>query len=80
MLKVSTKGPMTISMLFGMLMTYSLSPGASRSFECLLSRDNLSILYVGMIYSVDFSILVEFDDGLNVNVLLFGLIVRVFRI
>ena len=71
---------MTISMLLGKLMPYSLIPGPRTSFEYLLFRDYLSILYVDLLYSVDFSILVELNGGFNIGVLLFGLIVRVIRI
>jgi hypothetical protein len=58
-------------MLLGILIPYSLRPKPRTSFKHLLFRDNLSVLYVGVFHSVDSPILVE------LNVLLFGLIVRV---
>jgi hypothetical protein len=64
---------MTISMLLGKLMPYSLTRGPRTSFEYLLFRDNLSILYVDLLHSVDLPILVELNGGFNIGVLLFGL-------
>ena len=78
--KVDTKGPMTISMLLAKLIKSSLRPGARRSFKDLLFRDNLSIHYKDLLYSIDFSILVEFNGGFDIDVLSFGFIVRVIRI
>ena len=64
-MKVDTKGPMTISMLLGILMAYSLIPAPSTSFEYLLFRDKLSILYEDFLYPVDFPILVELNGGFD---------------
>jgi len=61
---------MTISMLSGKLMVYSLTPRAS--CKDLLFRHNLSILYEDLLHTVDFPILI--------GVLLFGLIVGIIRI
>jgi hypothetical protein len=46
-------------MLLGKLIKSSLRPGARRSFEYLLFRDNLSIHYEDLLYSIDFPILIE---------------------
>jgi hypothetical protein len=78
--KVGTKGPTTISMLLGTLMPYSLIPAPSTSFEYLLSRDKLSILYEDLLHPVDFPILVELNGGFDIGVLLFRLIGRIIRI
>jgi hypothetical protein len=78
--KVDTKGPMTISMLLGILMAYSLIPALSTSFEYLLFRDKLSILYEDFLHPVDFPILTEFNGGFDIFMLLFKLIVRIIRI
>jgi hypothetical protein len=67
-------------MLLGKTMSYSFIPGPRPSFGYLLFRDYLSILYVDLLYSVDFPILVELNGGFNIGVLLLGLIVRVIRI
>ena len=67
-------------MLLGTLIPYSLIPGPRTSFEYLLFRDYLSILYVDLFYSVDFPILVELNGCFDIDVLLFGSIVRVVRI
>jgi hypothetical protein len=56
--KVDTKGPMSISMLLDLLMPYALIPAPSTSFECLLFRDKLSILYEDLLHPVDFPMLV----------------------
>jgi hypothetical protein len=71
---------MTISMLLGILMAYSLIPAPSTSFEYLLFRDKLSILYKDFLHSVDFLILIEFNGGFDIFMLLFRLIVRIIRI
>jgi len=78
--KVDTKGPMTISMLLGTLMKSSLTHGPRTSFEYLLFRDNLSILYEDLLHTVDFPILVELNGSFDIGVLLFGLIGRIIRI
>src|SRR5271163_3339620 len=62
------------------LITYSLRPGPSTSFKDLLSRDNLSIHYEDMLPPVDFTILVEFNGGFDIGVLLLGLIAKIIRI
>jgi hypothetical protein len=77
--KVDTKGPMTISMLLGLLMSYSLIPVPSTSFIDLLFKDKLSILYEGLLHPVDFPILIELNGGSDIGVLLFGLIGRIIR-
>jgi hypothetical protein len=77
--KVDTKGPMTISMLLGKLITSSLRPGP-RTSKDLLFRENLSIHYEDLLHPVDFPILVELNGGFDIGVLLFGLIVRIIRI
>ena len=58
----------------------SLNKGWSKSFECLLSWDNLSIFYEDFLGSVEFLFLVKLNDGFDVYVLNFGLIVRAFGI
>ena len=78
--KMVTKGPITISLFLSVLMKLSLNPGARRSLEYLLSSDNLSILYEDLLHSVDFPLLVEANSGFDIDVLSFGLIVRVIRI
>jgi hypothetical protein len=59
-----------------------MSPDTSQStsFIDLLFRDKLSILHEDLLYPIDFPILIEFDNGFNIGVLLFGLIVRIIRI
>jgi len=54
---------MTISMLLGILMVNSLIPAPSTSFEYLLFRDKLSVLYEDLLHPVDFPILVELNGG-----------------
>jgi hypothetical protein len=78
--KVDTEGPMTIGMLLGILMPYSLIPAPSTSFEYLLLRNKLSILYEDVLHPVNFPILVELNSGFDIGVLLFRLIVRIIRI
>jgi hypothetical protein len=78
--KVNTKRPMTISILLGILMAYSLIPAPSTSFEYLLFRNKLSILYKDFLYPVDFPILVELNGCFDIFMLLFRLIVRIIRI
>ena len=78
--KVDTKAPMAISMLLGILMSYSLIPAPRTSFVYLLFRDKLSILYEDLLHPVNFPILVEFNGGFDIGVLLFRLVVRIIQI
>src|SRR5271155_5235032 len=61
------------------LITSSLNQAPSTSFKDLLFRDNLSILYEDLLHPVDFPILVEFNGGFDIGVLLLGLITRIIR-
>ena len=70
----------TISLFFGKLMKNSLNKGWRRFFECLLFRDNLSIFYEDFLDPIDFPFLVKLNGGFDIDVLVFGLIVRAFGI
>lgn len=58
----------------------SLSPEPRRFFEYLFSRNNLSIHDRDRFDSIDFTILIEFDDSFDVDMLSFGFTVGVIRI
>ena len=57
-----------------------LAPSPRRSFEHLLSSDNFSFHYIDLLQPVDFPILVELDGSFDIDMLLWGLEVRVFWI
>ena len=57
-----------------------LAQGPSRSFEHLLLSDNFSFHYVDLLQPVDFPIPVELNGGFDIDMLLFGLELRVVRV
>jgi hypothetical protein len=57
-----------------------LAPSPRRSFEHLLLSAHFSFPYVDLLQPVDLPVLVELNGGFDIDVLLFGLIVRVVRI
>ena len=71
---------MTMNMLLGTQIKSSLTHGPRISFEYLPFRDNLSVLYEDLLYTVGFPILVELNGSFEIGVLLFGLIGRIIRI
>jgi hypothetical protein len=57
-----------------------LAPSPRRSFKHLLLNDNFSFHYVDLLQPVDFPVLVELNGGFDIDMLLWGLEVRVFRV
>ena len=57
-----------------------LDPSPSRSFKHLLLSDNLSFHYVDRLRPVDFPVFVELNSGFDIDMLLFGLVLRVLRV
>lgn len=58
-------------MLLGILMANSFCPGARGSFKYLLFRHYLTIHYMYMPFSINFSVLVELNNSFDVDVLSF---------
>ena len=57
-----------------------LAQSPSRSFEHLLFSDKFSFHYVDLLQPIDFPILVELNGGFDIDMLLFGLELRVVRV
>lgn len=57
-----------------------LSPTPSISFVDFLFRHKLSVLYMDLLHPVDFPVFIQLDYSFDIGVLLFGLIVRIFRV
>jgi hypothetical protein len=54
-------------------------PSPSSSFEHFLFSDSFAFHYEDPLQPVDFPVLVELNGGVYVDMLLFGLVPRVFR-
>jgi hypothetical protein len=57
-----------------------LEPSPSSSFKHFLFSDNFAFHYVDMLQPVDFPVLIELNSGLDIDMLLFRLILRIVRV
>ena len=53
-------------------------PSPSSSFKHFLSSDNFAFHYVDMLQPVDFPVLIELNGGLDIDMLFFAFILRIF--